>query len=567
MPASPGTPLFSLSPERVNGIRPPYNGSNPASPTQSGTLGSPLAFIKSSHSRSNSDANVHGMVARFNSLEIRDHKELHRRDEVAIKRAEMAREMAELDAKKAREERAEMEKDARKIKEEARRYKKEIEEGRERERRAAKRLEVMSEELHRNKETHNHAQSLYEKEIRKSRKEAFKSSSALVKLQEELKATRNSLRITQSGLESEKLKLSRREQEAFTAQYQLVGVQEELQKQVEKNKVMEAERDALKTSLKEEEVARIAAEGRIALPVSHPDEDDEFASPRRSPTKMHRMDGSDKENEIMMPKRHTELKSLHEDLDRERRRRERAEDTIEFMKMECQFQCCSCRVAEHQGDRYIYDDSFEAEIERIKAALPTITPPASEDEMTTTAKVPAIPIDRPVTPPMSPQGDVPEEPTITFSPTSGTFKAIPSPERVREPETAEASIDSIMEDVVPAEPSPAPESIPEAGAEAEEEHSPSSPAPEHPFAPHTPLHREIRTITTTTTIPIAFSPAAPATVQHIQKDLPFDREAALAQIRMRRGRARSLAENRMTPRKQMIEGANGRRDVSAPALR
>src|ERR1700712_2892228 len=100
---------------------------------------------------------------------------------------------------------------------------------------------------------HDHAIKIYETEVKKSRKEAFKAGSSLVKMQEELKGTRNSLRITQSGLESEKLKSSKREQEAFTAQYQLVGLQEELDKARELIKVIEEERNTLKTSLHEEE--------------------------------------------------------------------------------------------------------------------------------------------------------------------------------------------------------------------------------------------------------------------------------------------------------------------------
>lgn len=230
---------------------------------------------------------------------------------------------------------------------------------------------------------HEHAIKIYESEVKKSRKEAFKAGSSLVKLQEELKATRNSLRITQSGFESEKLKSSKREQEAFTAQYQLVGLQEELEKARELIKVIEEERNTLKTSLREEEVARIAAEGMIALPAMEDgDEEDLLHSPRKSPRKFQRetyMDSEDKEN--IMPKKAVELKALHEELILERRLRERAQEQVEFMKMECQFECCSCRIAEKSGQTYVHDNSYAAEIERIKKLVPQIdTPPASEGD-------------------------------------------------------------------------------------------------------------------------------------------------------------------------------------------
>lgn len=121
----------------------------------------------------------------------------------------------------------------------------------------------------------------------------------------------------------------------------------------------------------------------------------------------------------------------------------------------------------------------------------------------------------------------------------------------------------------------------------DEPEEPESPLQE-PQTPHTP---HVRTITHTTTIPLMFSPFPTRNESHIPKtpltighppisrapDSPFvplsafkadgtlDREAALAQIRERRGRARSIALGQATPKKQMVEGV-GRRDISAPAL-
>ena len=102
----------------------------------------------------------------------------------------------------------------------------------------------------------------------------------MVKLQEELKASRHAAKIAQTDLEQEKERSVLREQEAFAARYQLVGVQEELANLQDKVKLIEQERDALRTIAKNEEIARIAAEGRLPLPAS-PD-DDEFASPKKA---------------------------------------------------------------------------------------------------------------------------------------------------------------------------------------------------------------------------------------------------------------------------------------------
>jgi hypothetical protein len=156
--ASPGTPLFPLSPERVNGSRPPYNGPLSQSPSQpefgkpslnASMNADPFVFNPSSpkspfrHSRNNSstsDALVQGMVARFDGLTVRDYKAS---SELAVKRAEMAREMAELERDKLKREMSAREEDMRKIKEEGRKLKKELEEGRERERKVTKRVDVL----------------------------------------------------------------------------------------------------------------------------------------------------------------------------------------------------------------------------------------------------------------------------------------------------------------------------------------------------------------------------------------------------------------------------------------
>jgi hypothetical protein len=145
-PNAPGTPLLSLSPERVNGTRPQYGGHLPQSPSMpefvkpadfSLNPGSPK---RPTHSRNNSEALVQGMVARFDSLSLKDHQQIHKRDEVAIRREQMAREMAELELAKVRKEREDFEGDNKRYREECRRLKKDLEEGKERERKLMKRL-------------------------------------------------------------------------------------------------------------------------------------------------------------------------------------------------------------------------------------------------------------------------------------------------------------------------------------------------------------------------------------------------------------------------------------------
>jgi hypothetical protein len=396
------------------------------------------------------------------------------------------------------------------------------------------------------------------------------------------------LRITQSGFESEKMKCSKREQEAFTAQYQLVGLQEELQKCREENKTLQEERDTLKTNLKEEEVARIAAEGMIALPAVEDDED-LFNSPRKSPRKVVREDSENKEN--VMPKKAVELKSLQDELSHERRLRVKAQDQIEFMKMECQFQCCSCRIAEKDGHAYVHDNSYADEMERIKQSVPQVTIPSasdSEDEKMDDANVETAPT----------SVQMPDE-AMQFSPSSGTFSTLPAPVEASKEIQIEQEDESQFNVAFEEGDSrsftmlhePARQSTPQAPIIDTEMASPEKTPKPFVMDPQTPI-REIRTVTTTTTIPITFSPfparpnvedqpLTPMTVGHpplahppgspfpsnaFKPDGTLDREAALKQIRERRGRARSVQIGQATPRKQMMEGT-ARRDISAPALR
>lgn len=185
---------------------------------------------------------------------------------------------------------------------------------------------------------------MWEKEIRRARKDTFKSQSVIVKLQEELKAVRTQLRKSQSAVDDEKERSNKREQEAFEARYQLVGLQEELTALMEKVKLVEQERDALKTIAKNEEVARIAAEGQLPLPKLSAD--DEFASPRKASAPLRRVS-------IMSSlASEEEIDHLKQSLEWERQRADRAFALVDYMNVECQFKCCSCKVSESTSKRH-----------------------------------------------------------------------------------------------------------------------------------------------------------------------------------------------------------------------
>ena len=497
----------------------------------------------------------------------------------------------------------------------------------------------------------------------------LKTSAQIADLNVKVKAAEQNHERAESKAEQQGRMAEKYKHELYSLEVKLVGteasLQEQLRKMEEKVKLVEDERDALRTNLKEEEVLRIAAEGRIPLPAPAAD-DEEFGSPIRSVRKQATINRDDDKENVAPKKATVELKMLQKELEAEKRLRQRAEEQIDFMKMECQFQCCSCRLADLKGSIYVHDNGYMSEMERIKMTIPEVTPPAScngdrledmvedvvkggpaNDEPTKEGSIKAesedvrmvdIPemnsaVSRPLTPTTNAAHEIrgtEDAEEILFSPTTGTFRAVPSPIKAEPqpsspPPPCESGLSSIKENlgsspwaptlestVIRATMSPPPYrstsrqpvlKSPEnsvlihedavVDSEDEDELSgegaPATPRQSPPGPALTPLYMT-RTITTTTTIPLHFSPMTPhvknadkpltpSTISHMPahssaqplaelslNNVPFDREAALEQIRLRRGRARSMAAGQGTPRKQMMEGVGpaARRDISAP---
>ncbi|KAI4222220.1 MAG: hypothetical protein L6R36_006301 [Xanthoria steineri] len=544
LPASPGMPLFPVSPERVN--RQPL----PQSPSLPSNLQDPL---KMAHLKEASD--VQNKVAQFNSLS-KEAVQRRKDNEAAMRRAVLGREEAE--------------NETRRLKEETTRLNKELEEGKARERKVAERIETVMEELHRTKGTQAHAQSVYEKEIRRARKEAFKSSSALVKLQEELKTTRNRYTLMREEVDVQKRRMEKKEQESFASQYQLVGLQEEIDQTRQQMKIVEEERNALKTNLKQEEVASIAAEGKIALPPSQ--ESDEFASPKK------RRRESAKENvdpEAIEVGEEDEMDNLRQDLTIEKRLRMEATELIDFMKMECQFHCCPCRVAEQEGTRYVHDDSLEQEMEKLWSTMPSgptkHRQPKVSPSQGPSMSSPSTPLGAP-----SPLGQTTEM-LINFSPSTGTLFNHSDFAQRDLPELSPAlAHDLSIAETPKASPAPLPRLPPHPTPTASSYFPPQEqrvpirtprPLPHPPIIPqNTRTTRQPSTIrsvtypthTTTISVPLAPIPVSP--------DRTITRDEALEQIRQRRGRARSIAAANGTPKRGLVLGTpDARRNASAPA--
>jgi hypothetical protein len=491
----------------------------------------------------------------------------------------------------------------------------------------------------------------YKKQWVEANNDKLRHSSMIPQLQTKIQGLQRNLQRAESDVKFKTEEATKYKNDVYSLQMEIESVSNRLEEEVQalkdKLSLAEGERDALKTSLKEEEVLRIAAEGQIPLPAADNKETDEFRSPVRSPRKPRNVSRDDDDKENVSPKKGAvDLRFIQQDLAAEKRLRERAEEQIEFMKMECQFQCCSCRIAETQGKHYVHDDTLEAQMQRIKTSVPMFTPPPSihgDDAMEDIViKQEPVELERPFTPPAEVaiktepyvgvlventivvhQTDKEPDTVVAFSPETGTFRTVPSPAK----RTASANISTSLEPSpvieVKIEPSSRVSQMHRASILAEEVSLPASrPASRVEFrssgrkenkSVDISIHEDViesddeedmvyeptgpvtpyltRTITTTTTIPLHFSPATPAfkpgrgpmtpsTVAHAAANaqtpvlgelslnsLGFDREAALAAIRERRGRARSMAAGHGTPMKQMIEGANNRRDISAPVPR
>lgn len=316
----------------------------------------------------------------------------------------------------------------------------------------------------------------------------------------------------QSELDLERVKVQRREQDTFQAQYELVCIREEMERSLEHIRTLENEREALRTSLKSEEASRLALEAGNAV-LAAPKELEIRLSPRL-------------DNHDTLPKAesmaHTASERRHEsqiELEALQWALSQAEKQVDFMKMECQMGCCSCRLAERRGQSFVHDDTSDQDVFLIKAAFTSMitSPPSVKSELKAMndqdAKEDGVADEAPVLP-------VPAQESPNNS--------------VRLEEAAMLS-ETIRIDL-------------QATAE-------------HDMPPATPNAPPVRPQTTTRTIPL---------VDHSNKEYSvfstptgLTREQAIEQLRQRRGRARSAAG---TPRKILDDGITPRRNVSAPQM-
>lgn len=255
----------------------------------------------------------------------------------------------------------------------------------------------------------------------------FKADSNQLAAQQALQSERQVIRFLEMDLKQSRDKTDRMEKESFTTQIKLIEFDEELVKVQQQLKLVEEERDAIKTSLKEEEVARIAAEGRIPLPISSVA--DEFSSPKKNrdshiPTPKGKRLSRPALNDVFefdIKKHADEMVYLRRQLEIETLSRKSAEDLAEFMQLSCQFKSCSCRFAEEKGVEFVYDDrvynqELQDQYEEIQRML-------KADAARRQDSAREIAIAQPT------KSLIDLEDEIEFSPETGTFHTAKSPKR------------------------------------------------------------------------------------------------------------------------------------------
>lgn len=237
----------------------------------------------------------------------------------------------------------------------------------------------------------------YEKDRSQTRdQELFKARSSINKLHEDLKTARGATKTAQESLLKEKEKTRAQEHEIFEAKYQVSSLQDQLEQALERMKLVEQERDAYKTAAKNEEVARLAAEGRIPLPAE--ESDNEFASPprkRRIGTTIRCRDprvSLSTMEVVSSASLELELEELSEQVQWERQRADRAQEMIEFMQAECQMHCCPASKSKRRTSMLAMQLpraspqksrlSLEATIQEERSAPPQhVPPPVQQQEL------------------------------------------------------------------------------------------------------------------------------------------------------------------------------------------
>lgn len=208
-------------------------------------------------------------------------------------------------------------------------------------------------------------------------------------------------------------------------------MQEKLEQALERIKVVEQERDAFKTAAQNEEVARIAAEGRIPLPkASSPN--DEFASPPKKSQKKRKISGDPRyslstfeiESSAAME---MELEELADQVQWERRRADRALEMVDFLQAECENSWCACGRKKQRTS--LGPSPRQASVIRNPLAVEAPAEPVDEDTPENSEE--DIPTKSPISAPLESHSNIPSpvaspklNPKLAIAPPEPTLETL-----------------------------------------------------------------------------------------------------------------------------------------------
>ncbi|OJJ34902.1 hypothetical protein ASPWEDRAFT_40020 [Aspergillus wentii DTO 134E9] len=430
--SSPTKALNPLSPERMN------QQMMPGSPS----LPSEIRGFQNKSSRGNSD--VQGKIAFLNNLSRGNSPAAGAGSggtTAALQRALLGREEAESALASASSQ---------------------LSDAQSRERRLTERLDSLMEEFHNTKERQAHERSVFEKEIRKARKEAFRAGSTVVKMQEELKHARAEAKMLKEEIQVERESKDKARQEAFERAYALAGLTEELEVLKGRLRSVEANShsdnlEAQAKKMNREDIGRMSlAEGDLAMFLTPTPRrpkryaEDSVNSPlsrsadqtpvQQTPPKRQRLSDvtvHPEEDTAELDAQQDIIGELKDVLKHEKRLRIYAEDMVHFLQMECEFKRCACRLMEG-GEA---DHTHEIEATNVHENEVTENPESDGNHATLESNQaqhldPAGSTPVPTSPAVDAEPAVKkekdeqnQEPVITFSPVTGTFRAFPSPIR------------------------------------------------------------------------------------------------------------------------------------------
>ncbi|RKF74583.1 putative pap2 superfamily protein [Golovinomyces cichoracearum] len=420
--------------------------------------------------------------------------------------------------------REEAECEMRRYRDETRALRRAVEEGKRREMIVGERLDTLMESYGQSKETFEHTKLAWEKEIRRARKENFKTQSAFLKLQEELKSSRMAIRAAKSDLDAEKVRSNLREQEASQTRHELFQAQEEIAKLLERLKVAEQERDALRKIAEKEDIARIAAEGFLPLPISTLD--DEFSSPKKfssnfSPASV-----------VYSAASEMELEDLRMQLSWEKQLASRAHDLIEFIETERRLNC------------NVFQTKVEAIFTKETSGVSQYSPPDMKPKIVESSRELLADdkhsLDRPI---QTPSDKLSTGSLICDLPESSQHLHKNASPLVYSDIKKEVELTLSSAQIVPTR------------TDQEKSQIISNGTDEPPLKVRS---EDMKSLDTNT--------LKPAKDTYLKFGPTLSRDAALAQIQERRGRARSLALGNSGRENQLMRNLGTRRNISAPAI-